>query len=127
MTLTKVLVEQFFYKQLEELLLHSSLVQPLLPSELHTKLLLEVIRIVLGVDLQLVGGGEERGRQGREGEEWEGGGIEETEERDGTGREGRDGSHLTHYLSTLILWGVPHADTHPPLPLPPIHTPHIPV
>ena len=50
-TLTEILVEQLFYKQLEELLLHSSLIQPLLPSELHTKLLLEVIRIVLGVDL----------------------------------------------------------------------------
>ena len=96
-TLTEVLVEQLFYKQLEELLLHSSLIQPLLPSELHTKLLLEVIRIVLGVDLQLVGGRRrEGGRQERKGRRGKGGELEKTEEREGTWREGREGSHLTH-------------------------------
>ena len=46
-SLTKVLIEQLFYEQLEELLLHASLIQPLLPTELDTELLLEVIGIVL--------------------------------------------------------------------------------
>lgn len=47
MSLTKVLVEELLYEELEELLLHPSLIQPLLPTKLHTELLLEVIGVVL--------------------------------------------------------------------------------